>query len=181
MKPLQVLLPSMLHTAAPRAGVAVPRIPTQHPQGYRGQLSVLGDSSQGLPSRESFNVKASADLMSTRVAPKCAGNTHTRKNRCLGTTSVVTSHDLVVPGAGPGQGRACECGQCAQAGAVPWQRHSLHAVRGGGSGGPLPTSPLLLALRPGDAFEGWARGSGEGLRSSLGQIPTKTSARNTGS
>lgn len=161
--------------------------PARHPRGYTGPPVSAGDSHQGLPSRESFDFKASAHLMITRDAPKCAGNTHIRK-RCLSTTSMVTSHCLLVlPEAGPGQGWAWEYGQCAQAGAVPWQQHSPHAVdgssRGGGGGGPLPTSPWLLPLRSQYAFEGGAHGSGEGLRPSLGlrqRFPPTPAARNTG-
>lgn len=172
MKALHVCFPASFTLQTPQQRWLWPGRSCSAPTGLHRATCQCWGLPPGASSRESFDFKASAQLMITRDAPKCAGNTHIRK-RCLGTTSMVTSHCLLVlPEAGPGQGRAWEYGQCAQAGAVPWRQHSPHAAdgssRGGGGGGPLPTSPWLLALRPQDAFEGWAHGSGEGLRPRLG-------------
>lgn len=132
------------------------------------------DANQGIPRRVSFSFQASADLVSTKDALKCAGNTHIRKTDPWALLAGYYPH--CPPSS---QRQALGRGRQVAVASVPmlgWCQGSCTALMLGmafpevvEAGWPLHTALLLLALRPGDAFEGWAQGSGDSLRPSLGQ------------
>lgn len=145
IKSSQVSFPTVLCTAAPKAEEA-------------GHLGLLRANCQcsGTSTRTSyqgkFDFQASVDLRSTSNAPKCTGNTQSRK------TDPWALVVCIPPEAGPQW--ASECVSMLRA--VSWQVHCPHAVNGlsgaGVGGWPLHPSPVLLALRLEDALKGWTHG-----------------------